>query len=280
MSLNRQIFFRQDGRVDASRTVAVAQGDWVMTVDEDAVIQELDGHVVSLPPNPGNGIVCTVYFNSVTGTVSGNGALINGVASVALTSDQAVECVWDSVLGEWQGSVMTAANSGGSPILVSPITQGLVEYDELNNPAAPFTKTFTDEFGVHTVDATVTTIVTPDPLHAALFDVNGIVLDDNTVTRFDAEVSGQDNAGNAGEWKYSMSWIRAAGGAPVALRAAVLLSDTDGTNGPGAPPAGWGTPTITASALIGGKYYAVPTVTGKAATAIDWGMLIQWRKTA
>jgi hypothetical protein len=255
-----------------------------MNLVDDIIIEDTGGHTISLPPNPIPGLLYAIFSDHGSTTVAGNGNLINGAASVAIGADQSIMVAWESLGGEWVAGLMLAVSGGGSPIIVNPLTQGLVEYDELNLPAAPFTKTFSDQWALESTDASILTLVNPDAGHTALFDINGIILDPGTTTEVVAEINGdQGSSGNGAGYKVMMAWKRSGAGAPIAMMSAQLNSIVYGTNA-GAPPATWsaGLPNNVpnlALQFIGGKYYCQPQVQGVAATNIGWGGLFQWRKT-
>jgi hypothetical protein len=292
MSINLLVLQKQEGRTDLARHVVTVAADHVMTNDEDVVIQTFTGHTISLPPNPIPGIVCMVVCDGAPTTVSGNGNDISGNASVALADGQSLLCTWDKdnlsiPAPQWSAQILSGvASGGGGTVLVSPTTQGLVEYDELGDPSVGnFTKTFTDQWAVETTDATITTLINPDAAHAALFDINGIVLDPGITTEVVAEINGdQAGTGNGAGYKIMMAWKRNGAGAPIAMFAAQLNAVVYGTNA-GAPPATWAAgltgnvPQLALVGPIGGKYYCQPQVQGVAAASIGWGGLFQWRKT-
>jgi hypothetical protein len=151
----------------------------------------------------------------------------------------------------------TGATGPQNPI-INPEIIGTTQFDGPTGGAAGNT-TVTDstQFKLQTTDATANVV---------------IATNDNTWTRFDAEVSGRQPGSAIGaDFKESMSWVRS-GGAPVAGRSAVLESDKCGTSG-GNPPAGWA-----CTWLVSGNN-ATLCVTGAALTTIDWSALVQWRKT-
>jgi hypothetical protein len=292
MSINALVLQKQEGRTDLARHVVTTSSDHVMTNDEDVVIQTFTGHTVSLPANPVPGIVSLVVCDGAGTTVSGNGNGINGQASVILQDGQALLCTWDKdnlsvPAPQWAAQIVAAVSPGGGILLVSPVIQGLVEYDQLGDPSVGnFTKTFTDQWAIETNDATISTLVNTDAAHTALFDANGIVLDPGLTTEVVAEINGdQGGSGNGAGYKVMMAWKRNGAGAPIAMFTAQLNAVVYGTNA-GAPPATWaaGLPgNVPALALVGpiaGKYYCQPQVQGVAATNIGWGGLFQWRKTS
>jgi hypothetical protein len=285
MSFNQQVLQRQEGRVDIARRSITVSTDYIVNLIDDIVIADTPGHTLSMPPSPIPGVMYALFSDHGATTLSGNGNTINGAVSVPIQADQGILIVWEPIGGEWVAGLLLQVSGGGSPVLINPLTQGLVEYDELANPAAPFTKTFTDQWAIETPGAAITTLIQPDAAHAALFDANGIILDPGTTTEVVAEINGdQGGSGNGAGYKIAMSWKRNGAGAPIAMRAAQLVSDSYGTNA-GAPPATWNAgltgnvPQLALVGPIGGLYYCQPQVQGVAVTNIGWGGLFQWRKT-
>jgi hypothetical protein len=285
MSFNVQVIQRQEGRLNVARQTTTVTSDYIINLIDDIIIQDAAGHTLSMPPNPIPGVAYLVFADAVATTLAGNGNPINGAVSIPIQADQGVALVWEPIGAEWVAGLMLQVSGGGSPVLISPQTQGLVEYDELGNPVAPFTKTFSDQWALETTDATITTLINVDAGHTALFDINGIVLDPGTTTEVVAEINGdQGGTGNGSGYKIMMAWKRNGAGAPIAMFASQLNSIVYGTNA-GAPPATWAAglagnvPQLALVGPIGGKYYCQPQVQGVAAANIGWGGLFQWRKT-
>jgi hypothetical protein len=155
-----------------------------------------------------------------------------------------------SITGDSDTVTVTIPNPSD---LVDPVISGTTEYD-----GTSFSKTFSKQFELQTTGATTTTIAS-------------IAIPATCVFRVEFEVEAySSSAGNpAATWRCSMSY-KSVSGTITPLKAALLVSDSDGTNS-NAPPTGW-TPSVT----ISGSNLLIQ-VTGAAATNIDWGTLAQWR---
>ncbi len=94
MSFNRQLLQQRQGPVAINRIVRTVTGDYVMGPNDDVVVEQGSGFMVSLPPSPLLGDVHAVITPGGTATLEGNGNLINGAVSIGLVLNDNAVCTF------------------------------------------------------------------------------------------------------------------------------------------------------------------------------------------
>ena len=193
-------------------------------------------------PSPAISELITLNFIPARQTIEFQHMGVGGQASVG-----PYFCLNGSALG------VNAWSSWGT--YMNPTVGGTTTY---SGPG--FSETVTVQSEVQTTDATS---------NVALG--SAITIPSNCVFRIEVEVDAYSSsaAHGAATWKLAMSYKNVAG-TVTALKAAVLVSDSDGTNAD-TPPTGWNA-TITQSGTS-----CQVAVTGAAVTNIDWAALVQYR---
>jgi hypothetical protein len=110
-SFNRQLLQQRQGPTGINRIVHPVAGDYVLSPDDDVVIETSAGHILSLPFAPLVGDVHTVISQGGTNTLSGNGRLVNGSANLVLLANDSATCTFNGT--NWQVSVANAGSGGG-----------------------------------------------------------------------------------------------------------------------------------------------------------------------
>jgi hypothetical protein len=109
-SFNRQLLQQRQGPTGINRITHSVSGDYVMTPDDDVVIETGAGHIISLPLNPLLGDVHSVTSQGGANTLSGNGRTINGAASLGLLLLDEAQVTFDGA--NWLASIANSSGGG------------------------------------------------------------------------------------------------------------------------------------------------------------------------
>jgi hypothetical protein len=114
VSFNRQLLQQRQGPIAINRIVRTVNGDYVMSPDDDVLIEQGNGFLISLPPDPLIGDVHSVCTPGGAATLDGNGFTINGAVSIGLVLFDNAICTFMGPTG-WTVQISNPTPGGSLP---------------------------------------------------------------------------------------------------------------------------------------------------------------------